>query len=374
MAEEYTDADKIEVFDKEDTGDSNLLCHRDSSKIRVDQRNVNLATLIGMIKGDQIHFKTEFQRATDLWTNKEKSRLIESVLLGLPLPSFFFCERPQEDYEWDVIDGLQRLCAFRDFFVEKSLALTNLEFLTDYNEKKYDDLSPKDQWKMDMLMLNLNIVTRQTPEDIKYIIFNRVNTGGYVLTQQEMRHALLQGAPAEYVCRLANSSAFRRATCPTVFTRMADRELVTRYLAFHSIPYKGDKELHEFLFEGMRNIRTWSEEEKAEQEFLFYESLECATEIFDGKPFRKPVFSEFNRLNPISKALFETVMVQLAKLTGEQRKLLCERKEKFNLVFREMYENSPTFGNDLTNSTARLAVIKRRWSEMANVIFNVIDS
>lgn len=360
----------MEEFSKEDEGGMGTLNAYDPTQIRVEQRSVNLGTLLGMLRGRQIIFDTEYQRETGLWKEHEKSRLIESILLGLPLPSFFFSERAEFDYEWEVIDGLQRLSAFQEFFVEGSLKLSGLEFLPQYEGKRYDDFLPREKWRMDMLNVNLNIVTRQTPDTVKYVLFNRINSAGYVLTQQEMRHALLWGIPAQTVKELAESEEFRVATAPTKFTRMSDRELVARYMSFRLSPYEGTKELNEFIFDGMKSLKTLPPERLEAEKVLFRQVLRTAHIIFLRKAFRKP--SESSRTNPISKALFDAVTVRLAVLTQEQRKTLESRAEQFYNSFVQEYQTSETFRQDLTTGTAQKSTVLRRWDVMDKIINSVL--
>ena len=360
----------IEEFSKEDEGVMETQNAYDPTKIRVEQRSVNLGTLLGMLRERQIIFDTEYQREAGLWKEREKSRLIESILLGLPLPSFFFSERAESDYEWEVIDGLQRLCAFQEFFIEGTLKLSGLEFMPQYEGKTYSDFLPREKWRMDMLNMNLNIVTRQTPDAVKYILFNRINSAGYVLTQQEMRHALLWGIPAQTVKELAESEEFRVATVPTKFTRMSDRELVARYMSFRLSPYEGTKELNEFIFDGMKSLKTLPPEQLEAEKVLFRQVLRTAHIIFLGKAFRKP--SESSRTNPISKALFDAVTVRLAVLTQEQRKTLESRAEQFYNSFVQEYQTSETFRQDLTTGTAQKSTVLRRWDVMDKIINSVL--
>lgn len=354
------------AFDPEDEGFVAHAAWLDPTKIHVEQRSVNLGTLLGMLQGRQIIFDTEFQRNGDLWKPVEKSRLIESVLLGIPLPSFFFSERENSLYEWEIIDGLQRLCAFQDFFIDKTLKLTGLDFLHEYEGKTYDDFSSQEQWRMNMLNVTLNVVTRSTPGYVKYMIFKRVNSVSYVLTPQEMRHALIYGKPANFVKELAETKAFKRATANTEFKRMADRELVTRYLAFRLLDYEGDCELNDFLYKGMEHIYKLDNQRLDEERKLFVQVLETADAIFYGKAFRKP--AEGNRTNPISKALFDAVTICLSRITQEQRCILQQRKELFYGNFVKMYRKSPDFQRDLTTGTAQKTAVIRRWKTMDEII------
>lgn len=87
--------------------------------IDVDISTVNLGSLIEQLENDEIDLQPDFQRAADVWNNVKKSRLIESILLGLPLPSFYFSEDPRSQ-KLSIIDGLQRICAIRDFILKEN--------------------------------------------------------------------------------------------------------------------------------------------------------------------------------------------------------------------------------------------------------------
>ena len=163
--------------------------------IDVDISTINLGSVIEQLENEEIDLQPDFQRATDVWDNTKKSRLIESILLGLPLPSFYFSE-DSVTKKLSVIDGLQRLCAIRDFILkpkdENPLVLQNLQFLKDFEGKTYLELERPDIRRIKALKITMNILRKTTPNDVKFIIFQRVNTAGEPLTQQEMRHALNQ--------------------------------------------------------------------------------------------------------------------------------------------------------------------------------------
>ena len=133
----------------------------------------------------------EFQRESDVWTQVKKSRLIESVLLGLPLPSFYFSEDPETN-KLLVVDGLQRLCAFSDFCITKKLKLKGMQFLTGLEGWTYDKLDRTQIRRIKSLKVTLNTLRKNTPQRVKLVIFQRVNTAGVPLTAQEMRNALYQ--------------------------------------------------------------------------------------------------------------------------------------------------------------------------------------
>lgn len=197
--------------------------------IDVDISTVNLGSLIEQLENDEIDLQPDFQRAADVWNNVKKSRLIESILLGLPLPSFYFSEDPRSQ-KLSIIDGLQRICAIRDFILKENdpLKLEGLQFLKNFEGMTYSQLARPEVKRIKSLKITMNTLRKGTPLDVKYIIFQRVNTAGEPLTPQEMRHALNQGPAAVFIKELANMESFKKATNYSVKSkRMQDRDFVT---------------------------------------------------------------------------------------------------------------------------------------------------
>ena len=122
-----------DYIEKEDLGDEISLEPYDPSKISIDHQNVNLGAIIENLEYDEIRLDPDFQRLGDLWSDQKKSQLIESILLGLPLPSFYFSE--EDTGRWEVVDGLQRLSTFKSFIIDKTLTLHGLDFLKEYEQK-----------------------------------------------------------------------------------------------------------------------------------------------------------------------------------------------------------------------------------------------
>lgn len=119
------------------TGECSITEPFDPNAIDVDISTVNLGYLIEQLENDEIELQPDYQRASDVWDETKKSRLIESILLGLPLPSFYFSEDVVSQ-KLSIVDGLQRICAIRDFVLKKDnpLKLQNLQFLLPFNGKR----------------------------------------------------------------------------------------------------------------------------------------------------------------------------------------------------------------------------------------------
>lgn len=252
------------------------------NEIDVDISTVNLGSLIDQLENDEIDLQPDFQRVTDVWDNVKKSRLIESILLGLPLPSFYFSEDPVSQ-KLSIIDGLQRICAIRDFVLEKEnpLKLEGLQFLKNFDGFTFSQLARPEVKRIKSLKITMNTLRKGTPLDVKYIIFQRVNTAGVPLTPQEMRHALNQGPAAIFIKELADMESFKKATNYSVESkRMQDRDFVNRFIAFFIgyQDYMGDLDM--FLNDKMGELNKMTSEQRDDIRVSFDKAMKCCYEIF----------------------------------------------------------------------------------------------
>ncbi|MDR0828494.1 MAG: DUF262 domain-containing protein [Prevotellaceae bacterium] len=321
----------------------------DPTKINIETKTPSLLTLINRIGCKKIQLNTEsyFQRNPNLWDDTKQSRLIESILIKFPLPAFYF--DATDENNWLVVDGLQRLSSINNFVFGK-LKLVNLEFLTQFNGKMWNELPTNLQTAIEETQIVIYKILQGTPTDVKFNIFKRINTGGLVLEPQEIRHALFQGKPAKFIAKLATSKAFLDVTERKISPiRMLDRDFVNRFLCFYLLGTEkfGTKEygqdLDTFMSKAMASIYTKSDFELEKIKSDFEKSMVLSKSIFGKEAFRK-VYISYNRLPPINKALFDAISVQLALLTDEERTLLLEYKKDFKKdVFNELNKQKEFF-------------------------------
>lgn len=342
----------------------------DPTKIRVETQAKTIDNLISRMEHGEIVLQPDFQRA-DVWQDTARSRLIESILIRIPLPAFYM--DATDDERWLVIDGQQRLSTIRRFVIDKSLRLSDLEFLTELNGLYFDDLPQSLKRRIRETNITVYLVERGTPAEVKFNIFRRINTGGLPLSAQEIRHALNQGKATQLLKELASSEAFLGATARRVSPlRMADREMVLRFLAFvlHDPETYSSEGFDSFLSEVMGELNKMDEAELDELRERFRAAMDRAKELFGLDAFRKRVSLKARRL-PINKALFEAWSVTLDALDGNQMAKLRGRKEQ---LIRRSVElmNEPTFHNAVSQGTGDIRKVQLRFREIRRIVREIL--
>ncbi|WP_079189231.1 DUF262 domain-containing protein [Streptomyces kebangsaanensis] len=315
----------------------------DPEKIDIETRNSTVDLLLSRLRNEMIDLAPDFQRRAGIWTDEKQSRLIESLLLRIPIPSFYAAEN--KDGSWAIVDGIQRLTSIARFLDPDTvgrppLRLTGLEYLHNLEGVGMDDLSGKLQIRLRETEVVVHVIRRGTPEPVMFNVFARLNTGGEPLTRQEIRHALIPGRARTFLAELAETDAFRQATGHSVVgDRMADREMVLRFLAFRLIPPTEYRQgyFDGFLADAMHRVNRLDADEEARLRDEFLQSMWSAREIFGVHAFRKYRRGQ-RRKSPINKALFESVAVNLAALTPDERDELTEWD--VNSALADMMEDS----------------------------------
>ena len=357
----------IEPIDE--TSEADLKKPFDPKKIDITVKPLIIDSLIKRMKSKppRIDLSTEFQRRGNLWKEDAQSRLIESLLVRIPLPAFYFDGSNDED--WKVVDGLQRLTTLKRFIIDKELKLQNLEFHDRYNGYGFDDLPPFLRGRIEETQITVYIINPGTPPDVKYNIFRRINTGGLILKPQEIRHALNQGIPSDYVKELAELLEFKKATHYLLVDhkRMEDRDFVTRFIAFYQGYGKYQPDLDDFLNKAMANLNELTEEKRQQMKEDFIKDMKAAFNIFGDYAFRK-IFGEDKRKAPLNKALFDTWAVNLSQLSGQNLEKLISMKETLIHKFSDLIEKDKDFYNSITISTGKINAVKTRFSKIESIL------
>jgi uncharacterized protein with ParB-like and HNH nuclease domain len=279
-----------------------------------------------------------------------------------------------DEEKWLVVDGLQRLTTLRRFIIEKQLRLHSLEFLTEYEGMRFDDLPRSLQRRIEETQITVYLIEKGTPPEVKFNIFKRINTGGLPLSSQEIRHALNQGKATDFLAELSQTTEFKQATDNGIKDeRMADRECVLRFLAFILTSYAEYKvqDFDKFLNEAMVKLNQSNETTLTVLREQFLRSMKAAYEIFDKYAFRKRYKLEGNR-SPINKPLFEAWSVNFCQLSDEKIQMLIERKDLLIGKFIVLM-NDRDFDNAISQGTADVRKVRTRFEKIRDLIVEVLN-
>jgi uncharacterized protein with ParB-like and HNH nuclease domain len=325
----------------------------------------DLETIVKKIDRNVIKLNPEYQR-NHRWSEEFSSRLIESLILNIPVPFIYISQDIDVDEEVDadvarysVIDGQQRLTAIHGFF-KNGYALQGLEVLTDLNNAYYKDLPPFLVRRLEERTIRCLRIDSTLDGQVKYDIFERLNSGSVKLEPQELRNATCRGPFKKLVKRLAKNPAFV-SLCQLDpkgkrVEKMEDEELVLRFFALAYsdgyTSYKGG--FKAFLTEKMEEFNSFNNKILAEMESLFEEVFLYIEQSGDDAPFSKyrSEDSQLSRMSKFNAAVFDSLVVPAAK---------SNRLKPLNLTeFRRLFHDSAYFStvegsvNDVSKVNSRI--------------------
>ena len=311
--------------------------------------------------------KIDYQRDY-IWSNVKRSLLIESFILNVPIPPIFLYEIEYSYYE--IMDGKQRISAIVDYY-NNLYALEGLEIWSELNGKKYCELPLKIKEGLDRRYLSSIIMLKESEKDkfevnrLKKIVFERLNTGGQMLTPQESRNAIFSGKFNDLCKKLAQNHHFReiwgiekKIQQLSIFDEgdpnnlvkksklelhMQDVELVLRYFAYRQID-SFDGNLNTFLDFYLDNANKFDDMLLNSLEKNFVEVIDFAYKLFDETPFR---MWDFKKGNPIQKrsavrTIYDPMMQALNEFLPYKDAILLKKDEiqiAYIDLFKEHFED-----------------------------------
>ena len=333
----------------------------DTLLIRTEGRTVQ--DILRRIHRGQYLMDPEFQRDF-IWEEDKQSKLIESVLMRIPLPVFYLAENSNGTMV--VVDGLQRLTTF-DRFLKGDLRL-KLRDRPELDGKVFSQLSPKLQNRIEDCYLTLYLIDPQVPDRARLDIFERVN-GGVPLTRQQMRNTLYMGDATRFLRDESKTDLFLEATGRSLNWRtMRDREFVNRFCGFQLLTvdeYRGD--MDDFLGDTlklMNSLECGSLEELSSQ---FHNGLSNNLEVFGTHAFRKH-FEGQTRRSVINASIWDVMVTGLSKIESWVVDSEADRLRDYfhELMFDQDFMSAITSG---TSDTRRVAYRFEAASEMFREVF-----
>lgn len=292
-----------------------------------------------------------------------QSRLIESLMLRFPLPAFYFDAESEDN--WLVVDGLQRLWTLKNFVVDQTLRLRGLEILKDYEGLTFSELPRPMQRRIMETQVTAYIIKPGTPRPVKYNVFRRINTGGLMLNPMEIRHALNQGPAAEFLKEVSESDVFNQYI-PVSDRRMADRELILRYVAFRLTPYQQYvKPLTGFLDTAMEKLNRTTGPERDNLRAGLFRAFTITEAWFGREQFSRSYGADGKRL--LNGALFEVWTSQLSLLDDEAIARIEHRLSDFQDHYKRLLQ-SDDFVFAITRATTDNKSVQTRFEAIEKLL------
>jgi len=291
---------------QEDEGDlSDKISFKDSVVMNADW---TIETINGQVLKGNIDLDPGFQRR-GAWDNVRKSRLIESIIVGMPVPNIVLAENKTHRGRFIVLDGKQRLLAIRDF-IAGEFGLQGLDIRTDLDSRSYSQLPSDDKESFDNSTLRATVIKNWTDDDFLFAIFYRLNSGSLQLSPQELRKALIGGRLLDEIEKyLVNSKPFQSVFGEGLDRRMRDSELVLRFIAFDKFFDKYDGNLKSFLDDTTQFYESkWeTPENDLVQRFKRLDlALDTSVKIFEKAAFKKWLGEKYERR--VNRAIFDCVI------------------------------------------------------------------
>lgn len=331
-----------------------------SKEISTDAYSMSVGEIISLYKEKELDIHPEFQRFFR-WTSRQKSNFIESLLLGIPIPSIFVSQK--QEGAWDVVDGLQRLSTIlqltgdlrdEDDNPVKPLVLEKTRYLSELEGKEWKSDDPESQLpqssklKIKRARLDLKIVMNTSDETAKYELFQRLNTGGSFATGQEVRNCLLIMLNRDFYNWFSNISKdeyFQQCLPLTrkLLDERYDMELVIRFLVFRTIP---DEQLNRrtiggdlgtFLTEKVVEFAQLREFDLEAEERAFRRTFKALADALGEDIFKKFDPNKNRALGSFRTSVYEAIAIGMGHYSHNEEYEVTE--DRINYIHRKLWSD-----------------------------------
>lgn len=366
--EEYQDIDDIQKTNE----NSNLI---------VFSRDWTVATILSQIEQENIDLNPGFQRR-NAWNDNKRSKLIESIMIGYPIPEIVLAENKNKRNSYIVIDGKQRLLTIAGFkkpevyqyWTKKIPKTTGLT--SSYNQKTYKDIdSNPDMLRIfENSALRCTVISNYPSDESLYDIFYRLNSGSTPLSSQELRQALNKGPYSQFLISVTDEDNILRQvmTIKEPDKRLRDVEVLLRCMSFlkYAKDYKGN--LLQFLDNTMRIFNDlWKTEEtdiKALERKVM-DTIYKLIEVFGACDIVARKYKNGEQNKQFNRVLLEVLVYFFDKV--DKTKLTEENNHNFVLAYKKLFEVDADFQATIDGSTKNMENYKIRYSRIQDIVNEV---
>jgi hypothetical protein len=351
-----------------------------SRTVYTDGADPQIDSLYGKFKRGRLIVQPDFQRHF-VWDTKKASRLIESALLSIPIPIVYISEEP--DNKEYVIDGQQRLTSFFSFLDGKfpdgsDFRLTGLNVFRELNGKKYDALTEKLQDTIRYFSMRTVTFKRDSDPDLKFEIFERLNTGSVQLNDQELRNCIYRGPFNNFLRQLSQDTDFTFLLgLKKPDSRMKDIELVLRFASFHHETYLNYKSpMRNFLNREAEKYRQISDDDARELKTAFKNACQVTRSMFGEHAFkrfyrgadeRRP--SGYWEPKKFNASLYDILMYTFAR---EDKNVLYRHLDSIREALISLMTENQEFIDAIELSTSSVQAVRKRFDIWRSTLEKII--
>ena len=329
--------------------------------LRTEQYDFSVSTLVGMMERGEVKIP-DFQRRY-VWSDRQASRLIESLIIQCPIPVIYLNQERDEGFS--VIDGNQRLRSIRRF-LENEFGLTGLTSYPELGGLTFEELDKRFQRHISNRVLRCTAILKETHPQVKFDVFERLNSGAVALTRQELRHGLYYGPLLKRASEVATELKLDRHLGVRQDKRMKAEELVVRYWALSTNLAGYEKPLATFISqftEEQRNI------DPADLEKLVVGLKTAHRRVVELFGSHALVYSRDGR-SKFNAAVFDAQLVAAGKLSTARFESLKKRKKAVREAYTRL-EAEPEFSKSVTLATSDESALRGRIQKVTTLLKNV---
>jgi hypothetical protein len=378
MEENYLSHDEELEIDEVGEDDVELDIEVGQRKIIWQAKDFSIREFLTMKNDGELALQPQYQRnfvATDLIASK----LIESILLDVPIPVVYLAE--EQDGSFSVIDGQQRLTSFLSYLEGKfpdsrPFKLSGLKVLPELNRKLFTDLDSELQKKIRSTTIHSIIIKKESNPDIKFEIFERLNTGSTKLNEDEIRNTVYRGSYIELLTELSENVVFHGLVKKDNFKkRMIYRGMILRFFALSEKSYLNYKaSMKQFSNKELRDNKDLAPSKAKEYKLRFEHCLDLVKVVFGDMAFRRYMPGNENESGKwadtqINMALYDIQMVGFVNYSKNE---VLAKADLIREGLLDLMINNQKFNEQLIWQTSNTDILKKRFRTYMDMLESII--
>ena len=378
---EIQETEELENYYDKDNDEELVLSEESERKIIWQAKDFSIREFNSMVEDGDLILRPEYQRKF-VMNRKLSSRLIESILMDVPIPVIYLAEEKNGTYS--VIDGQQRLTSFISFIqgnfpdTNEDFNLAGLTVLSDLNKKSFSELDKSLQSKIKTTTLHTIIIKKESEEDIKFEIFERLNTGSIRLNEDEIRNTIYRGEYIKLLSELEDDDTFHKLVRKDNYKkRMTYRGMILRFFALSEKSYINYKpSMKQFCNRELKEYREMSSEKQKEYKERFRKSVDLVYTVFGDKAFRRYVPGDNEDKNGkwnttrINMSLFD---IQMCGFVNYEKSQIIPKADEIRESMIDLMSNNEQFIDSIEIGTSQKKQLQKRFKIWFDKLDEIVE-